>query len=275
MKDWQLFKKIDKNEVVFIDKTGKVILDDGYYKATGFKNGLAEFQYSGSSGWNIIDKTGKAILKNSHTGISSIEGRGPIAVIKAYDKGWGDLERKYVYYDYAVNTGKFYKSGGYFEENRICVCDFNNNCGFLDETGKEIIPLIYQGVFDFSNGLAGVKKDGKWGYIDANGKTVIDFKYDHAESFKNGKAIVQSNDDKTPQWFYIDKTGKALITRTSLADFRKKLEQGDDVSFLDNGVKQAMIIEIKGNLVQVQTKERYPDNKWVKKSEVYPTNHFD
>lgn len=157
----------------------------------------------------------------------------------------------------------------------LAVVKQNGKYGFIDKTGKVVIPLQYDGVDSFSEGLAVVRQNNKWGYIDTNGKTIIDLKYSLTMSFKNGKAKVQSNDDKTPQWFYIDKTGKALTTRTSLADFRKKLEQGDDVSFLDNGVKQAMIIEIKGNLVQVQTKERYSDNKWVKKSEVYPTNHFD
>lgn len=184
-----------------------------------------------------------------------------------------------------------YDSVGSLKENRIWVKK-NGLYGYIDNNAKEVIPLIYKNTYAFSDGLASVEKDGKYGYIDTNGKVVIDFKYDWASSFENGKAKVESNDDKTPKYFYIDKIGKVLTIRTSLADFRKKLEQGDDVYYKtadDSG--KGMIFEIKGNLVQVQTKEsqcsqrdykgncqNYIENqvgKWVKKSEVYPTNHFD
>jgi len=55
---------------------------------------------------------------------------------------------------------------------------------------REIITPTYDDARTFSEGLAAVRKDGKWGYIDVNGNTVIDFKYDVAHSFSEGKAIV-------------------------------------------------------------------------------------
>ncbi|MBK7505883.1 MAG: WG repeat-containing protein [Bacteroidetes bacterium] len=45
--------------------------------------------------------------------------------------------------------------------------------GFLDNSGKEVIPLIYDDAFRFSEGLAIVEKNGKSGYIDKTGKEVI------------------------------------------------------------------------------------------------------
>ena len=41
-----------------------------------------------------------------------------------------------------------------------------------------------------SDGLAAVKKGGKWGYIDTTGKTVIPFQYDIAFAFSEGLAVV-------------------------------------------------------------------------------------
>jgi hypothetical protein len=38
-------------------------------------------------------------------------------------------------------------------------------CGFIDTTGKEVVPCIFEGARDFSEGLAAVLVDGKWGYI--------------------------------------------------------------------------------------------------------------
>lgn len=137
-------------------------------------------------------------------------------------------------------------------------------------------------------------KDGYWVFLDRNSfKQALPTQYEEADTFWGGKAKVKlKSDDKYPLRVEIDNTGKILTPRYNLADFRKKLEQGDDVYYKTNDDSgKGMIFEIKGNLVQVQTKEsqcsqrdyrgscqNYIDNqvgKWVKKSEVYPTNHFD
>lgn len=89
--------------------------------------------------------------------------------------------------------------------------------GFINcTTGKEIVPVQYANVGDFSEGLASVNlgavytdkgyAGGKWGYVDANGKTIIPIAYDEAGYFLNGKATVKQNGRK----FSIDKTGKEI-----------------------------------------------------------------
>lgn len=57
-------------------------------------------------------------------------------------------------------------------------------------TYTEHIAPQYEDASLFSDGLAAVKKDGKWGYIDTEGKTVIPFQYDLAYEFNEGYAIV-------------------------------------------------------------------------------------
>ena len=49
-------------------------------------------------------------------------------------------------------------------------------------------------------------RGGKYGYIDTTGKTVIPLKYDNADYFFGGKAKVSEGGRE----FYIDKTGKEL-----------------------------------------------------------------
>lgn len=44
--------------------------------------------------------------------------------------------------------------------------------GFIDRTGKVVIPLCFEKVGDFSEGLARFERDGNWGYIDRTGKYV-------------------------------------------------------------------------------------------------------
>jgi uncharacterized membrane protein YhaH (DUF805 family) len=69
---------------------------------------------------------------------------------------------------------------------------------------EKVIPLKYDKVWDFSEGMAVVLLDGKYGYIDKTGKEVIPLKYDNAWDFSDGLAAVELDGKK----FYIDKTGK-------------------------------------------------------------------
>lgn len=55
-----------------------------------------------------------------------------------------------------------------------------------------IIDPQYEDAFSFSEGLAAVKKDGKWGYSDMEGNTVIPFQFDYAPSLvfdRTGKQV--------------------------------------------------------------------------------------
>ena len=49
--------------------------------------------------------------------------------------------------------------------------------GFIDKTGKEICPVIYESVAPFRHGYARVKLDGKCGLIDTTGDVVLKIKY--------------------------------------------------------------------------------------------------
>lgn len=58
----------------------------------------------------------------------------------------------------------------------------------------------------FGDGLINVAKAGKWGYIDKTGKIMIPFQYDHASAYYKGAAIVKKGDE----WFYINKNAKKI-----------------------------------------------------------------
>ena len=82
----------------------------------------------------------------------------------------------------------------------------NKKFGFIDKTGKVVIPPIYDLAWHFSEGLAGVEKNGKRGFVDKTGKVVIPLIYDYAYHFYNGEAEVSVDDER----FYIDKEGRFL-----------------------------------------------------------------
>jgi hypothetical protein len=70
----------------------------------------------------------------------------------------------------------------------------NGKYGFIDKTGIEVIPCIYDKVKTFYDGLVRVKLNEKWGFIDKTGAEVIPIKYDHAEEFYEDFALVKFND---------------------------------------------------------------------------------
>ena len=92
-----------------------------------------------------------------------------------------------------------------------------NKYGYIDKTGKEIIPFKYESALDFSEGLAAVQDiNDKWGFIDKNGKVVIDFIYDIVSPFSEGLARMGNyNDNGGFNYVLIDKNGKNVTGLSS------------------------------------------------------------
>ena len=78
------------------------------------------------------------------------------------------------------------------------ISDTSENFGFLgyiDKTGKEIIPLKYENGRDFEKGIAPVKLNGKWGCINQKGEQIIDFNYDNMWGLQSSKTTYSFNYD--------------------------------------------------------------------------------
>ncbi|MBR4402266.1 MAG: WG repeat-containing protein, partial [Flavobacteriales bacterium] len=95
---------------------------------------------------------------------------------------------------------------GYFEEGLASVRK-DGKYGLIDKIGREIISPRYDESLRFYGGLARVEKDGKCGFIDKTGKEVIPCIYDLASDFSEGLACVK----KDGKYGCIDKTGKEVI----------------------------------------------------------------
>ena len=98
-------------------------------------------------------------------------------------------------------------------------CETQNAWGYIDLTGKVIIPTTYKRTLPFAEHVAAVQtKGGLWGYVDRDGKMVIAAKYSQAGSFANGRACVQTKGDTTSS--YIDRSGAVVIDQvTDCHDF--------------------------------------------------------
>ncbi|MGD1084133.1 MAG: WG repeat-containing protein [Verrucomicrobiota bacterium] len=94
-----------------------------------------------------------------------------------------------------------------FSEGLAAVATANEGWTYIDETGKTAIKLgfRYADAGDFSEGLACVRAPGGFGYIDKKGQEVIKPQYVQAFDFSEGYASV-SKENQRP--VFLDTSGK-------------------------------------------------------------------
>lgn len=87
----------------------------------------------------------------------------------------------------------------------------DSKCGFVDENGDVVIPLIYSNVHDFHEGMAAVRMgnwaNNEWGYINTKGELIIPLKYNYPHPFENG--LLKTRIGK--EWLFLDKQGDKVI----------------------------------------------------------------
>ncbi len=99
-----------------------------------------------------------------------------------------------------------------FHENRAAVY-VGSNAGYIDPSGRLVIPAIYSTTTPFEQGRALVSRDGKYSVIDLQGNTVAEIPYRVLGDYSDGLAVVQQpRSGTTPaRYGYIDRNGKIVI----------------------------------------------------------------
>lgn len=97
-----------------------------------------------------------------------------------------------------------------FDEGMCAVANDDKKIGFVDETGKLVIPCKYIWHSVFSEGLVKVQDaiTRKMGYINKSGETVIPFVFQKGGDFKDGIADVMGDKGK---WGVINRKGETII----------------------------------------------------------------
>ena len=65
--------------------------------------------------------------------------------------------------------------------------------GFIDKTGKEVIPCIFDGAI-YDNKMFYVRFNGKYGCVNQLGDIIVPFIYDTMPFFEDGKIKIIHND---------------------------------------------------------------------------------
>lgn len=163
--------------------------------------------------WTVrVQAQGFTVARDEATGKYGYKANGIWIIDPEYDRAEAFSEsmavvRKDGKYGYIDVSGRLvipvkYQDAGSFSAGLAPVCLYGKY-GYVDKSGEMVVPFKYSYAFPFSEGLAAVELNGKVAYIGPDGKTVIPYMLDSGKPFKDGIAEV-TVDGQTK---YMDKVG--------------------------------------------------------------------
>lgn len=206
---WTVYK--ENGMMGYKDQSGKVMIKAQFDDAEKFSQGIARVYDKKKGAAAYIDTTGKLITPFKYYSAAS----GHIS----YD----GLMRVAIYGDDVVNAimnGDGVEYTDSIGSNTVVVMSsgkklkFDPKYGFIDKTGKEVIPLQFDEAYSFQDGMAAVLQSQGWqygfvihkiGYIDTTGKLVIPYKYG-GDNLYDGNAL-SYKDGLTCFFEYLGKEG--------------------------------------------------------------------
>lgn len=227
----------DSQKSSFIDKTGKTVFEcEG--DAEDFSEGLAAVSKCFSLDnddfvcrFGFVDKTGFEAIPFifNHAGrfvdgLCWAETDNQCGFINRDGKFELTGDFKTLILEEGIECGS-YPLCPTFSEGLAWVCNKEGKFGYIDKTGKVVIPFRYeacyddgselyyqQPCYDFHEGLARIcdKTTEKYGYIDREGNEVFPFQFDDAYDLCEGLALVM----RDGQYGFIDTKGNCTLNLT-------------------------------------------------------------
>ncbi|MEP7355078.1 MAG: WG repeat-containing protein [Acidobacteriota bacterium] len=234
----------------FADSSGKVVIAPSFQDEREFSNGLAAVMISDR--WGYIDQKGKFVIPAQFNEVRDFtDDLAPVRI----DRKWGyiDLSGQMVIEPRYQSTGEFHQGlariwiwanvactqGQFTSENAppwafhfleddqtdLPSCfSRDGKMGFIDKSGKLVIPARFAEANDFAEGMAAVRVeegvDSKFGYLDQTGAFAIMPQFNQAYAFSEGLAAVEIGGTAVDHqllgatWGFIDKAGEFRIPAT-------------------------------------------------------------
>lgn len=226
------------NKYGFLNEQGKVVVPAKYDHAFGFENGLAVVKLNEKKG--LIDKTGKEILPTNYVEIYGLSNEwilvrnndynweffdrtGKIAIPTEYDvansfsEGLAFVKTEdksgFINKDgnFVINLPKDYSASSGFKNGLAVISNAKYKKGVIDQSGNTIIPFDYDDISTFEDGIAKVKKNGKYGYINKSNQIIIPIVYDSIHHFKeHGITQAEQHIDGKTKILFINKANQIL-----------------------------------------------------------------
>jgi hypothetical protein len=230
---------------VYFDKSGHAVKFPKFYRGWDFSEGLAAVLPTNGGKWGFIDTSGRFAIEPRFDNY-------PAGYVSSFSNGYAMIESKQrVGYidrsgEFAINP-QFFRGTPFHEGRAWAVisgpCFYFSFAGcpdfgvlpasakqdpsmprckyaLIDKTGQVLSDNTFEGVTDFSEGLAAIAVNGLWGYVDKNGIIVIPPRFSVAGQFSDGLAVVTFfGNSGNVERGYIDHNGVIVIpTRFAFAE---------------------------------------------------------
>lgn len=143
----------------------------------------------------------------------------------------------------------------------LYIVQKDKKCGLIDSSGKVILPLTYNSIFQFQNGYYYFYEDNKMGVVDFDGSIIVKplaAPYSEIESFSEGILRISKtlhsddfvNGPSGYTWYgYMDKNGKIILEPKE--EIRRAEDFSDALACVGKGVGEAKYgyIDSKGKQV--------------------------
>jgi len=166
----------------YINSFGKEVIAPKYEETKPFHEGLAAVKSKGK--WGVINNNEHTIVPFEYDGISSFK-EGYAVVGKARTQKVKPSEQK-------KNDWGMY--------DRHSRDHLDMYFGLVNRQGSVILPLQYENISIASEGMIGIKSDGKWGFVTQQGETIFPPQFDKIyPPFENNSMQVEDcYDDYNP-----------------------------------------------------------------------------
>lgn len=218
----------------FIDRTGSVAIPAKFYEVGNFSEGLAFVRPSDERRYGYINKQGRLVIKSQFKYATDFHEGMALVILTGDIYGFIDRTGKVV-----LQSGSWQGVDHFSEGLALVRVSVRNNrlyrgsedlkYGFIDQTGRFVIPPKFDRVEGFSEGRAMFRefvKDrvdfrsrdsaypatNRVGFIDSTGQVVIKAEYVNGKGFSEGLAAVAvMSPNKELAWGFIDRDGRVLI----------------------------------------------------------------
>lgn len=229
---------------VFIDTNGSQAIEGSWPLVRRFSSGLAAVNVGGQRSplgngvlgghYEYIDPSGRVVVPGPFENpglfwndrlVTAVPGGGAAA----FDKGGKEVAAQFEvlagFYGGLSYARKQDKSGfldgdgewafelpadtkaGAFHDGYVSFTPDGENWGFLDTTGAVTVEPSFELAGQYWNGLAVVKRDGKYGFVDTEGTVQGSLEWDDALPCHEKRCPVQ----RDGVWGYLDEQGAVAI----------------------------------------------------------------
>ena len=186
----------------YIRPNNKMDIPTQFEQGFDFDRGVARVKIAGK--WGLIDGNNRWVLRPKYSEIRNFDQHGLAVAVQSQENnrlGLINLQGLPV-------GGTNYTEIFPFNEGLAVVKD-RDAYGYIDTTGKSIIPCVYSRAEAFSEGRAAVYKDGNCGYLTKDGDPLTPFVFKQCQRFSDGRAVVSQGSLRKAG--LLDLNGKMLI----------------------------------------------------------------